>query len=210
MMEIFDCVQNSDEWYHARLGLPTASNFQCLLANSAEKKGRATYMRQLAAEIITSEPTERFTNPVLERGHAMEDEARRFYSFMRDVDPQLVGFIRNGGKGCSPDSLIGDNGMLEIKTKRADLLIENLFKDEFPNEHKAQVQGGLWVAEREWTDLIIFWPKMPSFICRAYRDEVYISTLSKAIDEFNDELIQLVERIRRYNGIQAAEGRAVA
>lgn len=195
--EIINCEQNTPEWYLARLGLPTASQFQCLLAKSAEQKGRATYMRQLAAEIITGEPTENFKSPVLDRGHAMEDEARKSYAFTNDADPQLVGFIRSGAKGCSPDSLIGDDGMLEIKTKRADLLIETIFKGEFPNEHKAQCQGALWIAEREWIDLIVYWPKMPSFVKRAYRDVAYIATLARAVDEFNEELAGMVEKIRR-------------
>lgn len=197
-IEIVNCDQNTDSWYRARLGLPTASNFQCLIANSAEKKGRTTYLRKLATEIITGEPTEGFTNQALERGHAMEDEARNLYSFMRDVDPQRVGFIRNGAKGCSPDALIDSNGILEIKTQRGDLLIETLMKDEFPSEHKAQCQGALWVTERDWLDIIVYWPKMPPFVKRTTRDEQYIRQISDAVDAFNDELALLVERIRAY------------
>lgn len=195
---VIDCEQNSEEWFRARMGICTASNFQCLLAKSTEQKGRATYMRQLAAEIITKEPTESFKSPTLDRGHAMEDEARKFYSLITDADPELVGFIRNDDRGCSPDSLIGKDGMLEIKTKRADLLIETLLKGEFPNEHRAQCQGALWVAERDWIDLIVYWPKMPPFVKRATRDVAYIATLARAVAEFNEELAELVDRIRRY------------
>lgn len=204
MIEIIDVEQGTEAWRRARMGIPTSSSFQCLLANSAEKKGRATYMRQLAGEIITGELTESFRNSEMDRGKIMEAEARSFYAFIKNADPTLVGFVRNGDKGCSPDSFIGSDGMLEIKTERADILIETIFKDEFPSKHKAQTQGALWVAEREWIDLIIYWPKMPTFIKRAYRDAAYIATLARAVAEFNEELQAMVARIRAYGGMEIA------
>jgi hypothetical protein len=88
--------------------------------------------------------------------------------------------------------------MLEIKTKLPHLMIECILKDEFPAEHKAQCQGALWVAEREWIDIAVYWPKMPLFVKRATRDEDYIKKLSDAVDAFNDELDAVVERIRLY------------
>ena len=196
-MEIFNCEQGSDAWFLARMGIPTASEFSTVLAKG-EGKSRLTYMRKLAAEIITGEPTESYSNQYLERGKVMEDEARERYAFDHDVDPVRVGFIRSGTKGCSPDALIGDVGMLEIKTQRADLLIATILKNEFPPEHKAQCQGNLWVAEREWIDISVYWPKMPRFVKRAYRDEPYIKTLSEAVNAFNAELSELVEKIRAY------------
>ena len=71
----------------------------------------------------------------------MEDEARNMYAFMKDASPQRVGFIRNGTKGASPDSLLDHNGGLEIKSAAAHVQIERLLKDELPAEHKAQVHG---------------------------------------------------------------------
>lgn len=166
--------------------------------NSSPALTRKTYLFKLAGEVVTGEPTESYSNAHMERGKTMEDEARDLYSFVANVEPQRVGFVRSGQKGCSPDSLIGDNGMLEVKTKLPHLLIETLFKDKFPAEHKAQCQGALWVAEREWIDIAVYWPKMPLFVKRAYRDEDYIASLASAVDKFNDELAEVVERIRRY------------
>lgn len=203
MLEIFDFEQRSPEWFKCRAGLPTASEFSSVLAKG-EGKTRAAYMRKLAAEIITGEPGESFDTPAMERGRRMEAEARDFYAFLSDVPLQSVGFIKNGNKGCSPDSLIGDNGLLEIKTQRADLLIENLLRKDFPPEHRAQTQGALWVSEREWIDLSIYWPKMPSCIFRAYRDETYIKALSDAVDAFNDELQTLVAKLRSHETRKAA------
>lgn len=204
-LQIINCEQGTEEWRQARAGIPTASMFSAVMASGrggGESKTRAKYMRQLAGEIITGQPMEGFSNVHTERGHVMEPEARELYAFANGVEPEQVGFIRNGQKGCSPDSLIGSDGLLEIKTKLPDLLIEVLERDEFPPEHKAQCQGALWVAEREWIDITVYWPAMPVFIKRAYRDEKYITDMADAVDRFNDELAALVERIRKYGTYQ--------
>lgn len=209
MIEIFEEIeQNSEQWFEIRKGLPTTSKFKDILAKG-EGKMRKSYMNWLAAEIITGKPGESFRRPEFDRGHAMEDEARNFYSFMMNAEPKRVGFVRNGKKGSSPDSFIGDNALLEIKTQRGDLLIETIGKGEFPAEHFAQVQGQLWVTEREYCDLIVYWPGMPPFIKRAYRDSMYIHKLSQAVDLFNDELAQLVERIKGYSPSIPAQERTV-
>ena len=200
-MQIVDCDQNSPEWYRARMGIPTASEFKTIIGikkDAREKVTRRTYMLKLAGEILTGEPMDSYSNDHMERGKLMEDEARNLYSFMTDAEPQRVGFIRNGQKGCSPDSLVGDRGMLEVKTKLAHMTIDCLLKDEFPPEHKAQCQGALWVCEREWIDIAVYWPKLPLFVKRAYRDEAFIRDLSQAVDDFNSELAEMVERVRRY------------
>jgi hypothetical protein len=204
-MDIIDCEQGSDDWRAARCGIPTASQFATVLAKGKDGGAsltRAKYMRELAGEIITGEPMESFTNGHMERGQVMEAEARDYYAFVTDAPIQRVGFIRNGSKGCSPDSLIGDNGALEIKTALPHILIDLLTKDKFPPEHKAQCQGVLWVAEREWIDLVVYWPKMPTLVVRATRDEEYIKALAEAVDRFNEELAALVERICRYGSAQ--------
>lgn len=206
MMQIIDCEQGTEEWFRARAGMPTASEFATVMASGrggGDSKSRRTYMLKLAGEILTSEPMENYSNAHMERGKQMEAEARDYYAFTKGVEPQQVGFIVNGPKGCSPDSLIGDAGMLEIKTKLPHLMIETILKDEFPAEHKAQCQGALWVAEREWIDIIVYWPRLPLFVKRAYRDEPYIANLSAAVDDFNEELFALVEKIRGYGDLSA-------
>lgn len=200
-VEIIDVPQNSEEWIRARMGIPTSSMFATVMASGrggGESKTRATYLRKLAGEIITDEPMENFTNAHMERGHAMEQEARDYYAFLRGVEPQLVGFIRNGDKGGSPDSLIGEDGLLEIKTALPHILIGYIEADKFPPEHMAQCQGNLWVSEREWLDISVYWPKMPPFIKRITRDEKYILNLAGEVARFNDELAALVERVKAY------------
>lgn len=199
-MQIINCEQGTEEWFRARAGMPTASEFATVMASGrggGDSKTRRTYMLKLAGEIITGEPSESYSNAHMDRGKIMEEEARRWYAFSRDVEPERVGFIINGPKGCSPDSLLGTAGMLEIKTALPHILIEKLLKGEFSPEHKAQCQGALWVAEREWIDLVTYWPRLPPLVVRAQRDEVYIAGLSRAVDQFNEELAELVAEVRR-------------
>ncbi|MBO0125174.1 lambda exonuclease family protein [Agrobacterium sp. OT33] len=203
MMQVFDFEQGEEEWFRARMGIPTASKFATVMAKG-EGKTRSEYMRKLAGEILTGEPQEAFSNSHTERGNAMEDEARQHYAFVEVVEIQRVGFLRNGNKGASPDSLVGDNGGLEIKTALPHIQIDRLERDRLPPEHKAQVQGNLWLSEREWWDFVSYWPKLPILTVRVYRDEDYIKTMADEIDRFNDELAALVERIRHYGVREAA------
>jgi hypothetical protein len=200
-MEIVRCDQGTEEWLRARAGIPTASEFSTVMAKGkggADSKTRRTYMLKLAGEVLTGEPMESYSNHHMERGKEMEAEARDLYSFLADVDPEQVGFIRSGQKGCSPDALVGDAGMVEIKTKLPHLQIDALLCGEVPSEHKAQCQGALWVAEREWIDFVSYWPRLPLFVKRVRRDQEYIKTLSAAVDQFNAELAAVVESIRSY------------
>lgn len=207
MIEIIDCQQGEPEWFFARLGIPTASEFHTVMAvgpKGGKSATRVAYLNKLAGEILTGEPMASYSNADMERGKIMEDEARDLYAFMTDADPQRVGFIKNGNKGASPDSLIGADGGLEIKSAAAHIQIERLLKDELPSEHKAQVIGSLWVAEREYWDFVSYCPKLPLFVKRVYRDEDYIKKLANEVDLFNIELQQTVEFIRRYGQKVAA------
>lgn len=194
MLEVFTFDQGTPEWHECRRGIPTASEFKSVLAKG-EGKTRRAYMLRLIGERLTGECAETYTNGHMERGKEMEAEARNVYSFLHDVEPELVGFLRNGDKGASPDSLVGDVGLLEVKTKLPHLQVEVLLGDRLPPEHVAQVQGALWVAEREWLDFVSYWPKLPVFIKRVYRDEPYITKLAAEVAAFNDEMLGLLEKL---------------
>jgi hypothetical protein len=201
-VQIIDCEQGTPDWYAARLGIPSASKFATVMAKGKDGGSSVTrreYMLKLAGEIITGEPMENYTNQHMERGKVLEDEARALYAFMTDTDPQRVGFIRNGAKGCSPDALIQANGGLEIKTALPHIQIERLQRGDLPPEHKAQVQGNLWVAEREWWDFVSFGgEKLPLFVHRVYRDEGYIANMAGAVTKFCEELEATVQFVRLY------------
>jgi hypothetical protein len=194
MIKILDMPQGSPEWYQARLGLPTASEFGCVMAKG---KGlvRRGYMMRLAAELITGEVQEKFSNQRMRKGKELEGEARDLYAFLYDVEPRLVGLVRNDIAGCSPDALIGDYGMIEIKTREPPLMIDLLSQGGVPSEHKPQIQGSLWVTGREWCDFIAYWPGLPLHVCWVERDEDYIAELAAEVEKFAAELDRVVRQV---------------
>lgn len=199
MIEVFNMPQGSDEWYQARLGIITASEFATVMREGRTKGSpsvtRREYMLKLMGERLTGDPMYRWKNDHMDRGHEQEPDARNLYAFQTDLEPTPIGFIRNGYKGCSPDSLVETNGMVEIKSKLAHLHLDVLLGNAVPNEHVAQIQGQLWVAEREWCDFVSYCPKLPLFVKRVYRDDAFIEKLSKAVDLFERELVTLMEVI---------------
>jgi hypothetical protein len=201
-VEYFDVPQGSDEWLRLRLGLVTASVFKTLMAKTEEKKGRTTLLYKLAGERLTGEPMENFSNAAMEDGKEKEPILRQHYAFVRDVEVQQIGFIRNGKCGASPDGLIGEDGTLEIKRAAPHILIPMLEKAKrdptyFPPEHFWQCQGVMMVAECNWCDLVVGYPKMPRpLIVRCQRDEGSIAELRDEIDRFDLELRRLVTRMR--------------
>lgn len=199
-MKIFtsaDFEQGSEDWLMVRGTIPTASRFKDVLAKG-QGKTRRTYMMTLIGQRVTGEVAESYSNHHMDRGHEMEFYARSQYEFTYDVEVDEASFILNASEsaGYSPDGLIGENGCIEIKSKLPHLQCEILLQNKMPNEHIAQVQGGLWVSEREWCDFVSYWPGLPLFVKRIYRDEDYIKNLELEINLFNDEMIQLEQKIR--------------
>lgn len=210
-LEIYDCEQGTPEWFKARAGIPTASEFSTVLARGkggGESVTRRKYLLRLAGEVLTEEPApEGYSNGFMERGHELEDEARQLFAFMRDAEPIRVGFIRNGRAGCSPDSLLDDDSGLEIKTAIPAVQIERLQAGRLPPEHVAQVQGSLWVTGRRSWQFMSYCPKLPPLILAVERDDAYIAQLAKAVSAFNEELDAVVQAIRTY---QDFKGQAAA
>lgn len=204
-VRFIDCDQNSPAWEEARRGIATASSFKDILAqakNGSDREMRDTYMRKLAGEIITKRPAENYTNDDMMRGHEQEADAVAHYAFLRDVEPLKVGFARNDEirAGASPDRLVGDDGLLEIKTKAPHVMADLILKWDGtpPNEFKAQLQGQLWITGRQWVDIAFFCPGMAMPIARVDRDEFYIATLAAEIRQFNAELDAMVDRLNAF------------
>lgn len=200
-MQIFaDVVQGSPEWFECRMGIPTASMFKEVMSKKGPRggipKGRQTYMYKLAGEIFSGEPMESYSNDNMARGRERETEARDLYSFLRNIEPTKVGFVRNGNCGASPDALIGDSGLWENKDAMPHIQIARLLASELPPEHKAQCQGQLMVCQREWVDFMSYSRGLPPLIIRVERDEPYIAAMKIDIDEFVDELNALTKQIR--------------
>ncbi|MDX1902132.1 MAG: YqaJ viral recombinase family protein [Gammaproteobacteria bacterium] len=193
-LQIINCTQGEPEWHSARIGCLTASCYSQILAKG---KGltRRSYMMKIAGERITGNAAESYTNPHMERGKEQESAARELYVAQSGLEVIECGFMKRGNIGYSPDGLIGEDGLLEIKTKLAHLQAEVLLDDKIPSEHIAQIQGGLMVSGRQWLDFVSYCPGMPLFIKRVERDEAYIQTLTDELAKFEAELSQVVTQL---------------
>lgn len=196
----YDCEQGTPEWHQARCGVVTASVFSTVLAKGrggGESETRKKLLYQLAAEIITGEHVPVWDgNRHTERGHAMEAQVRDLYMATSDLPCRQVGFMRRGRIGCSPDTLVGDIGLLECKTKLPHLQVEAVFANKLPSEHVAQVQGQLLVTGREWCDFRSYWRGLPELKIRVYRDIDYLFNLNQELQQFIRELDALVSKIK--------------
>lgn len=200
-LEIIDCPQNSPEWYAARAGIITASEFSTVLAKGrggGPSETRKKLLAIKAAEIITGGPVSVWQgNEHTERGHALEQEIRDLYESTTDLPVTQIGFMRRGRIGCSPDAAVGDDGLFEAKSCLPHIQIARLESGGLPSEHVAQVQGQLLVSGRHWVDYRSYSPGLPQLRVRVVRDLAYLSTLNTELQIFIRELDQLVEKIRR-------------
>lgn len=195
-LEIFDCAQGTPEWLQSRCGIVTASTFSDVLAKG-EGKTRTKLLYSVAAEILSGKPVPSWgSNAHTERGHEMEPEVRNLYEASCPDEVVQVGFMRLGRIGCSPDSLVGDAGLLEIKTRLPHLQIEVLERGTLPPENRAQVQGQLLVSGREWCDYRSYWPGLPQLKLRVPRDDAYLQTLQDELDRFLNDVDRIVQKYR--------------
>lgn len=212
-LTIFYCEQGSPEWHAAKLGVPSASRFADVAAGG-DGLTRARYMRQLAGEIMTGVPAENFLSGAMLRGKEMEARVRAQYAMLYDRLIEPTGFFKRGLKtgfaGASTDGLIGNDCVLEVKTKAPELLIELLKDGRVPAENMPQCQGNMLVTGRSYCELVIGYvpepgallksaPGLPMFRRRVARDPSRIAKLEVALEVFNEELAEMVERLRTYH-----------
>jgi hypothetical protein len=189
-VKIIDCEQGSPEWHAERLGKPTASRFSNIVTpTGALSKSSAKYMYELLAGWALGMALDSHKSAFMDRGSGLEVEARADYEFRHDVDVEQVGFVVNdeGTIGCSPDGLVGDEGMVEIKCYEPAHHIEALLGGSSTTYH-AQRQGQLWITERKWVDFVVYHPDLPQAEFRIERDEPYIEKLSTAVLNFTFEM----------------------
>jgi len=193
---IIYCEQGTPEWFTFRLGRVTASHFSDVLSTGSTRK---TYLMKLLAERMTGEPLETFSAKWMEEASETEPQARDYYAELNGVGVEQVGFIELGDDiGCSPDGLVGDDGMVQIKCPFPSTHLGYILKGTLPSQYKAQVQGELWVADRQWSDFISFDARVksrPYWSVRVLRDETYIKELEAAVTKFADELNTLTAKV---------------
>ena len=198
-MEIIRCEQGSEEWEQARLGKVTASNFSLVLAGG-EDKSRKGYMEDLVTEIDEGVPTEHICTKYMKAGIEKEPLAREEYEYRRSVKVEQVGFVKlNDYIGGSPDGLVGEDGILEIKCPTAKVHRHYWDKTTKPcKAYRDQMQGLLWITGRKWCDFVSFRPESKScnYWERRYtRDEKYIKVLEIALITFVIELKEMIDRL---------------
>jgi hypothetical protein len=203
-MKVHNCAQRSPDWYKARLGTPTASEFGSLITSTGERsKTLPKYAKTLAGELFAGSPLDVWEgNQWTERGREMEAEAIRLYEFSNDCNVVPVGFVTTdtGHAGCSPDGLVGDDGLIEIKCCKAETHIEQIL---YHKKHGRcepgyiqQPQGQMWITERKWCDLVFFHPVLPMLTVRQFPNGDIISALIPAIHAVIVERNVILEALR--------------
>jgi putative phage-type endonuclease len=151
--------QGTHEWKLARLGHVSGSSVADVMAKgkSGEAITRKKYKTRLVAERLTNEVSESYTNASMEWGVATEPMARQAYEVSHETFVDKTGFWKHPTikwLGCSPDGLVGDDGLVEIKCPNTTTHIDYLWADEVPSEYYKQIQCQLWVTGRQWCDFI--------------------------------------------------------
>lgn len=199
-MIIVDVVQGTPEWKAARLGVPTASGFDKIITTKGEPSKQAQkYMYQLAAERITGIAEEGYQNGAMQRGSEMEAEARAMYELItgNEVKTDGVCFFDEGKLyGCSPDGLIGDDGLVEIKCPTSAVHVAYLLNGGLPTEYFQQVQGQLLVTGRKYVDFFSFYPGISPLLVRVERNAEFIKALDTELKAFCKELDKITKKIK--------------
>jgi hypothetical protein len=213
-VKIVNVQQGSDAWLRVRMGIPTASQFDRILTSKTRKPSasQAKYLCELLAERVLGQPIDNATTEFMHRGSMLEERAVGYYEFTTGLATESVGFITDddGRWGCSPDRLVGERGMLEVKCLAAQNHMGALL-GMFDDEYVSQCQGQLWVAGRDWVDNLFWSPSMPARIVRFHRDDEHIDTLSEAVRSFCDRLDEAHRRlVREYPEIIVPNASAVS
>ena len=196
--------QRSAEWFSARLGCATASKFRAVMSKLKSGKpaqARIDYAIELVTERLSGQPTPHFTTAAMQWGVDQEPGARIEYEFKRSVEVIEIGFVRHPSllTGASPDGLVGEEGLIEIKCPSSVTHVETLLGG-MPDDHLPQIQGQLWVTGRAWCDFVSYDPRMPKalqlYVQRIPRDDIYIANLDLEVRQFLAEVDDLERQLR--------------
>lgn len=205
LIEYQDLEQGSEEWLAARRGIVTASVVGKLVTTKTLKVASNDDSRGLTALLVAeritgwSDPT--YLSADMQRGHDIEPIARDLYA-EKNAPVRELGFMvrKFGGSGIddpefeigySPDGLVGDDGLIEVKAPRAKSHLLTHVSGAVPLAHMAQIQCGLLVADRQWCDFISFYGGMPPFIKRVERDEKWGAVIVEAVEIFEEKAAEM-------------------
>lgn len=203
MIKIYeDLVQGSDEWKQVRCGTLTAGSTKLIMTptgKAASNDKERAHLWELAAQRITGYIEPSFLGDEMIRG--LEDEITMREIYVEKFAPVVqVGHISNDKfgfiMGYSPDGLVGDDGMIEGKSRRQRFTVEQLTTGEIPDEFMPQMQAGMMVAERKWCDFLVYCGGLPLHPIRVYADPLAQANILAIATAFE---ARLQERVRQYH-----------
>lgn len=206
--------QGTEEWHSDRLGKATASRASDILAKgrSGPSAMRKNYLAELVAERLTGKRAEGFTSSAIDRGNELEAEARLAYEITEGANVVETGFVQHPTipmTGASPDGLVGNFGLVEIKCPNTATHIEILQGGTIPKAYRDQMQWQMECTGREWCDFVSYDPRLPEpmqmDVQRVMRDDDYLNEIRPLIIQFLDDLAALENDLRVQFKLQKAE-----
>ena len=196
-MKIHNFEQRTEDWYNIRKGKLTASNADTIIANG---KGLETYIYNLMAEYYSSAEKENYINADMQRGIDLEPEARLEFEFYTGLDVQEVGFVEyNDFIGVSPDGLVGDDGLIEIKCPNDSIYFKLLLSNNIKPEYIAQMQMQMYVTDRQYCYFVSYNPNFEKslYIKKINRDEEMIDKLKKGLERGTELIKEIKKNFRK-------------
>lgn len=190
-------IQGSPEWHSLRLGKVTASRVSDVVAKTKTgvSASRVNYMAQLIAERMTGEVGESFSNSAMQWGNEQEPDARLAYEFHSNKAVNQIAFVNHSTiklTGASPDGLVGEDGLIEIKCPNTSTHIDTLLSGKAPSKYITQMQWQMACTGRRWCDFVSYDPRMPEelrlFVKRVDRDDSLIAELESEVSKFLNEV----------------------
>jgi len=200
-------IQGSEEWLAARVGKVTASRVHDIIATTRSggfTSGRKNYMADLVIERLTGQPAPSYQSAAMQYGINMEPSARFAYALATGAEITEMGFIQHptiAMAGCSPDGLVGDDGLVEIKCPNTATMIEVLLGGKTDPAYASQCHFQMSCTGRQWCDLVTFDNRLPEgmqmHIFRIHRDDKIIAKLDLEVEQFLIDLDATVDLLRK-------------
>ena len=198
-MEIINIDQRSDEWFKLRLGSIGGSSIAEVTAGGTGKT-RKTLLYRMAGEILSGQKYNGYQNADMLRGVEQEAEARSLYELVTGATVQQVGLCREAEHThCSPDGLVGDDGMIEIKCTIPSVHVETIVENVVPAAYRKQIAWSLGITGRAWCDFVSYSPTVVDkqiLIIRSGSDEKLIKELRASAEKFISEMLEIVKKVR--------------
>jgi len=206
-MLIHKMEQRSEAWHEIKLGRFSATRIDSLMSAKSTAKYQ-NCIAEVACEILTHETEENYVSEDMERGIDLEPEARKLYESIFEIEVQEVGFIEPENDygewvGVSPDGLVGEYGMLEIKCPKAKTLFKYISDNKLPNEYKWQVQSQLFFTGRQWCDFMAYYPGLKPFLLRVYPDMEMFAQIDKEVLNAIKEVKKIIEIYNNYDHLNS-------